>query len=210
MKSTYLLLFFTLITYLTLACGISFYLRNDGNTKCFVDSFPTDSIVTGNIEITPPIQGRALWTRISEGERTVYENSNMYEKATFGFTAVEHGDYSFCFKDVGNDGAPTRLVTIKFLSESEALKKQKYEDIAKREQLKPIEVQLRIAEDLANTLHKEFSEMKEHEKEHRDTSESINTRVQNYSMLSLIIVAALGIWQVIYLRRYFKAKKIID
>lgn len=41
-------------------------------------------------------------------------------------------------------------------------------------------------------------------------TESTNTRVLYFSIFSMGILLALATWQVLYLRRFFKAKKLIE
>ena len=52
--------------------------------------------------------------------------------------------------------------------------------------------------------------MKQREEEMRSTNESTNSKVLYFSVFSMGCLMSLAIWQVLYLRRYFKAKKLID
>lgn len=104
-----------------------------------------------------------------------------------------------------------------------------YDDIAKAEKLKPLEVELRRLEDLSDSIVNDFAYMRQREEEMRGTngklacyftrysliiiyyvSESTNNRVLYLSIFSMLVLLALALWQVLYLRRYFKAKKLID
>ncbi|KAL0602002.1 LOW QUALITY PROTEIN: Transmembrane emp24 domain-containing protein 10 [Plecturocebus cupreus] len=82
--------------------------------------------------------------------------------------------------------------------------------IAKVEKLKPLEVELRRLEDLSESIVNDFAYMKKREEEMRDTNESTNTRVLYFSIFSMFCLIGLATWQVFYLRRFFKAKKLID
>ncbi|XP_004399407.1 PREDICTED: transmembrane emp24 domain-containing protein 10 isoform X2 [Odobenus rosmarus divergens] len=53
-------------------------------------------------------------------------------------------------------------------------------------------------------------DMKKREEEMRDTNESTNTRVLYFSIFSMFCLIGLATWQVFYLRRFFKAKKLIE
>ena len=85
-----------------------------------------------------------------------------------------------------------------------------YKDIIEVEQLKPLEAQLRRLEDLSNEIVQDFAYMRKREEEMRDTNESTNTRVLYFSVFSMLCLLSLAVWQLFYLRRYFKAKKLID
>lgn len=85
-----------------------------------------------------------------------------------------------------------------------------YDDLAKAEKLKPLEVELRRLEDLSDSIVQDFAYMRQREEEMRSTNESTNARVLYLSIFSMLCLLGLATWQVLYLRRYFKAKKLID
>lgn len=103
--------------------------------------------------------------------------------------------------------------------------------MAKAEKLKPLELELRKLEDLAEAVVNDFARMKMREQEHRDTNgmssptsvhcrsalsssswlslESTNERLLLFSLISMGALLALAVWQVLYLKRYFRQKKLI-
>ena len=85
-----------------------------------------------------------------------------------------------------------------------------YDEIAKADQLKPLEVELRRLEELSLSIANAFFYMKKREEEMRDTNESTNSRVLYFSGFSMMCLIGLATWQVIYLRRFFKSKKLIE
>lgn len=76
--------------------------------------------------------------------------------------------------------------------------------------LKPLEIDLKRLEDLSDSIVQTFSIMRKREEEMRDTNESTNHRVLIFSIFSMCCLLGLATWQVLYLRRYFKAKKLIE
>ena len=56
----------------------------------------------------------------------------------------------------------------------------------------------------------DFQYMKQREEEMRDTNESTNSRVLYFSIFSMCCLIGLATWQVLYLRKFFKSKKLID
>ncbi|XP_023617940.1 transmembrane emp24 domain-containing protein 10 isoform X5 [Myotis lucifugus] len=102
---------------------------------------------------------------------------------------------------------PDQLVILDMKHGVEA---KNYEEIAKVEKLKPLEVELRRLEDLSESIVNDFAYMKKREEEMRDTNESTNTRVLYFSIFSMFCLIGLATWQVFYLRRFFKAKKLIE
>ncbi|KAH8551882.1 emp24/gp25L/p24 family/GOLD-domain-containing protein [Umbelopsis sp. PMI_123] len=85
-----------------------------------------------------------------------------------------------------------------------------YSKIAKAEKLAPLEVELRKLEKVVQEIWDEMEYLKTREAKMRDTNESTNERVQWFSIITLLTLISLGTWQVMYLRRFFKRKRLID
>lgn len=106
--------------------------------------------------------------------------------------------------------------------------------MAKKEHLKPLELELRKLEDKAEEIYKEMSYQREREEQMRDTNgellavlpyttpvaietaadfsppaESTNSRVLWFSVLSIVVLLGMGSWQIIYLRSFFKSSQLI-
>lgn len=103
--------------------------------------------------------------------------------------------------------------------------------IGEASKLKPLEVDLKRLEDLSDSIVLDFALMRKREEEMRDTNgnvygigysweskpltifyvtEKTNSRVLFFSIFSMCCLLGLATWQVLYLRRYFKAKKLIE
>lgn len=81
--------------------------------------------------------------------------------------------------------------------------------IEQSEKLKPIEVEMRIIEQMLKGIVDEMEYLKEREIRMRDTNESTNERVQWLSLLSMSFLVASGMWQLYYLKRFFQSKKLM-
>ena len=79
----------------------------------------------------------------------------------------------------------------------------------KEEHLTPLEQSLEKSIQAARNVLKEMDYMENREKRMRVTSDSINTRVQWFSYLSIAILLVVTYVQVTYLRRYFHKKKLM-
>lgn len=106
--------------------------------------------------------------------------------------------------------------------------------LGKAEKLKPMELELRRLEDLAESIVNDFAYMRAREEEMRDTNgenklrspvvthlllppttctcapESTNSRVLYFGLFSMLCLLFLAAWQIFYLRRFFQAKKLIE
>lgn len=72
------------------------------------------------------------------------------------------------------------------------------------EKLKPTEVELRRMEEVIAEVVREMDYLREREQKLRDTNESTNERVKWFAIGTMGMLVGLGVWQVIYLRAYFR------
>lgn len=72
------------------------------------------------------------------------------------------------------------------------------------EKLKPVETELRRMEEMVAEIVAEMDYLRTREQKLRDTNESTNTRVKWFAFGTMGMLVALGAWQVIYLRAYFR------
>lgn len=86
----------------------------------------------------------------------------------FAFTIEDYDMFEVCFESKGTGRIPDQLVILDMKHGVEA---KNYEEIAKVEKLKPLEVELRRLEDLSESIVNDFAYMKKREEEMRDTNE---------------------------------------
>lgn len=79
------------------------------------------------------------------------------------------------------------------------LNAQDFSDVAKKEHLQPIELELRKMEQLAEEIYTEAEYQRVREEAHRDTNESTGDRIKWFSVLSIAVVVAVAAAQVIIL-----------
>ena len=84
-----------------------------------------------------------------------------------------------------------------------------YAEVAKRERLKPIELELRRMEDVVKFLTSEIAYMRGREESMRNTSESTLERVQWLSMLSAVGTLTAGWVSMRSMKTWFQSKKLI-
>jgi len=72
------------------------------------------------------------------------------------------------------------------------------------EKLKPIETELRRLEEVVAEIVDEMDYLRQRELKLRDTNESTNERVKWFAIGTMSTLVALGAWQVVYLRAYFR------
>jgi hypothetical protein len=72
------------------------------------------------------------------------------------------------------------------------------------EKLKPVETELRRIEEVVAEIVAEMDYLRGREQKLRDTNESTNERVKWFAFATMGILVSLGVWQIVYLRAYFR------
>ncbi|KAK1150473.1 transmembrane emp24 domain-containing protein 10-like [Acipenser oxyrinchus oxyrinchus] len=183
--------------------SISFYLPVNSR-KCLREDIHKDVLVTGEYEVSEQPNTKTNLKITDSSGHLLYSKEDS-SKGKFAFTTEDYDMFEVCFERTGR--VPDQLVILDMKHGVEA---KNYEEIAKVEKLKPLEVELRRLEDLSESIVNDFAYMKKREEEMRDTNESTNTRVLYFSIFSMCCLIGLATWQVFYLRRFFKAKKLIE
>ncbi|TKR86481.1 hypothetical protein L596_011068 [Steinernema carpocapsae] len=198
-----------LILLVGLSSALRFHVPANGK-KCLKEEIHKNVVMTGEYELSEGI-GYTSSVHVTDTRgHTLYKRENFHEtKGKFAFTADEYDIFEICISShipAGQHGAD-REVSLLLKHGVEA---KNYEDIAKAEKLKPLEVELRRLEDLSESIVNDFAYMRKREEEMRSTNESTNSRVLYLSIFSMVCLIGLATWQVLYLRKYFKTKKLID
>ncbi|KKK20290.1 hypothetical protein P175DRAFT_0505158 [Aspergillus ochraceoroseus IBT 24754] len=84
-----------------------------------------------------------------------------------------------------------------------------WSSIQAQEKLKPIETDLRRIEEMVGEIVNEMEYLRAREQKLRDTNESTNERVKWFAFGTMGMLVGLGVWQVVYLRAYFRSKHLI-
>mmetsp|Transcript_1332 Transcript_1332/g.2170 ORF Transcript_1332/g.2170 Transcript_1332/m.2170 type:complete len:200 (-) Transcript_1332:22-621(-) len=172
--------------------------------RCVFDTMRKDVLATGEYTVLGQDTAQVsvdIQVTGPTGEEVFAQQKKEHGK--FGFTAQHDGDYNVCFK---NHDMVTRRIHLHLKSGAEA---KDLSEIVQRDHLKPLSVELlRIKETIAD-IGLELRKLQSREREMRDINETINSRVTWFSIFSVAVVASLGVWQVLHLKNYFAAKKLI-
>ncbi|KAH9807901.1 emp24/gp25L/p24 family/GOLD-domain-containing protein [Melampsora americana] len=85
-----------------------------------------------------------------------------------------------------------------------------YNAIAKAESLSGLEVEMRKLEGIIREIVEELNYLKRREAKMRDTNESTNWRINRFALITITVLFSSGLWQIWYLRRFFKRKNLIE
>eukprot|EP00053_Salpingoeca_punica_P001095 m.31940 g.31940 ORF g.31940 m.31940 type:complete len:207 (-) comp10810_c0_seq1:241-861(-) len=199
-----------LVALALVACASAVQFKLDaGSLKCLKEDVYKDVLVVGEYDITEDANSHVILEIKDSRGHPVYRKEDAL-KGKFAFTSDDNDVFDICFlnnpKDADNIVEHQRNVHLDVKAGVEA---RSYDKVAEAEKLKPLELELRRLEDLSESIVLDFARMKKREEEHRDTNESTNSRLLNFSIFSMVCLLVLALWQVLYLKRYFKQKKLI-
>ncbi|XP_060829613.1 transmembrane emp24 domain-containing protein bai [Bombus pascuorum] len=203
------------VTLLAYAHGIRFYLEPNA-FKCLKEEVQANVLVAGEYEVsmTPAVKTEYI-IRDSKGDILSKKDDIPHGKMLkFSFVTETYDTFEICF--MAHAIQPSFSGNIKQIKQEihlitkRGIEAKNYEGIGEAAKLKPSEVELKRLEDLSEAIVQDFARMRKNEEEMRDTNEATNTRVLYFSIFSICWLLLLSIWQVLYLRSFFKAKKLIE
>lgn len=176
--------------------GFNFFIA-PGQTICFREDLLSETLAV--VEVNSQDE---FGLRIQDsGNYFLYEKTHNTHK--YSWTAFNSGVYSCCV--FATQAQETRVE----FSLKKGVRAKDYSHIAKTNNLKGIEVSLKKLGELGKDVHKKIKYLREREEQLRNTNDTIHNRVIVYSISTICILLALGITQIMYLKRFFKSKKMI-
>ncbi|RPA87990.1 ERV25 protein [Ascobolus immersus RN42] len=125
------------------------------------------------------------------------------------FTSHADAPFDVCFENNLREGVhfgPSRNIELDVDIGADA---KDWSAVQAAEKLKPVELELRRIEAMVGEIVAEMEYLRRREQKLRDTNESTNERVKWFSFMTIGTLCGLGIWQVFYLRAYFRSKHLI-
>ncbi|KAH8404998.1 hypothetical protein KR215_004169 [Drosophila sulfurigaster] len=166
--------------------------------KCLKEDIQANQLVMGEYEVSD-VPGQVIDYVARDTKGHILSQKEHITKGKFSFMSEIYDTYEICFiskvpphqRGIGQE---VSLVTKK------GVETKSYEGV----------IDLKRLEDLSDSIVRDFALMRKREEEMRDTNEKTNSRVLFFSIFSMCCLLGLATWQVLYLRRYFKAKKLIE
>ena len=184
-----------------------------GKTLCFAEEVMRDELCVGDFKI-PRDQATGLsgvsvhvtgpTPLATGGLAKVFFSKQQAFEGKFALTGMETGSHRICFKSKAKTLARVSLV-IKV-----GVAAKDFHAIAKKSHLAPVEIELNKLLDSVTEIHAEQLYSRAREEDLRDTNESTADRVKWFSILTIVVLLCLGLWQIFYLKQYFRSKKLVD
>jgi hypothetical protein len=178
--------------------------------KCFREELVDNFDVYGEYDVGPG-HSQKIDFRVIDSKGDLLVDRRNVKSGDFSFKTKEGGEHSFCFFNRLSAGAPyhqglSRRISFDVLTGSETFD---YEQLARKEHLKPVEVNLRMMEDIVKGIHAEYVYFRNRESGMRGLTESTNWRITYIGLLSIFLMFGLAAGQIYYLRTFFIKKKLI-
>ncbi|VDP86737.1 unnamed protein product [Echinostoma caproni] len=121
----------------------------------------------------------------------------------FTFTSHQGGEYRICSERSVSAGFRVHL---DFAVGEQAIN---YGEIATKDRLNEFELRIRQLQDQVQSIAKDQNYQRVREEYFRQLSESTSHRVTYWSLGQLLLLCAIGFWQMRHLRAFFQAKKLV-
>lgn len=170
-------------------------------TMCFGEELGSQTLIVGNIDSQPA--GEILDVSVMSPNGEVLFSKNLTNFAKFSFTAIDSGTHSICLTNQGLDLLPVNLDV------KTGVRAKDYSKIASTKEMKELDYRVKMYQDLIKQIHSRMQTLREREEQMRTTNLTIHSRVISYSVCTIVLLFALAIVQILYLKRFFRAKKMI-
>ncbi|KAF9949382.1 emp24p/erv25p- protein [Mortierella alpina] len=205
-----------LLSILPSVFGFYFYLEGS-EQKCFTEELPKETMVTGvyhaeewNEETQKFVNNKEVKLEVTAEEmpagNAVY-NHKLSSQGTFKFTSAESGEHIICFTtSTAGWFSSTKIrltldMTVRdLLDDATEASEESLSDLAQRVR----ELNHKVAD-----MRREQLYLRDHEKNFRDKSESINSQTVLWTLVQLAIIGGASSTQLHSLRRFFEAKKLV-
>ncbi|KAI8809073.1 emp24/gp25L/p24 family/GOLD-domain-containing protein [Cladochytrium replicatum] len=198
--------------------ALYFYLDRS-EQKCFLEELPKDTTVVGiykteewdpntnSFKVNPGLGMQILVEELPDRKQLV--KSKGAGEGRFTFTTSAAGDHQICLQTnstVGWFSTSRAKVHLDMLfgepstDTTSAVKKEVLNDLAARIK----DLTSRIA-----AIRREHKYQRDREESWRDTSERVNSRVLNWTLIQIVVLVLTCFWQLRHLKSFFIAKKLV-
>lgn len=178
--------------------------------KCLKEEMRKNLLAVGEYEVSS-LPGTNVDFQITDSKgHTALLRDNVDGKGKFAVTSDEDDIYDFCFAYSSSPHTSHQLLPREVNLDVRLGVEAKQYDSTSTDKLQKLEADLTKLEDLTNSIIDDFAHLKRRESEMQDTNASTSNRVFWQTVISIIVVLGLAGWQVMYLRQFFRSRKLID
>lgn len=178
--------------------------------KCLKEKMRKNLLAVGEYEVSS-LPGTNVDFQITDSQgHTALIRTNVDGKGKFAVTSDEDDIYDFCFTYTSSPHSSHQLLPREVNLDVRLGVEAKQYDAASTDKLQKLEADLTKLEDLTNSVIEDFAHLKRRESEMQDTNASTSNKIFWQTIISVLVVVGLAGWQVLYLRQFFRSRKLID
>ncbi|KAI9256503.1 emp24/gp25L/p24 family/GOLD-domain-containing protein [Phascolomyces articulosus] len=209
------LLLISLAIFAQVSDALYFYLEGS-EKKCFLEELPKETMVTGTYKaeqfsavqnqwiVNPELSIQITVEELPQEHIVVDRKASAQDR--FTFTSAESGDHSICLSVVSSswfDSTKTRM-TFDMDFDDPAGDHHDHKETLSAMAMRIHELNQRVQD-----IRREQSFQREREAEFRDQSELTNSRVVWWTIMQLVVLGAICVWQMRHYKHFFVAKKLV-
>lgn len=179
-----------------------------GQASCFIVRAVVGVPITGTYEVIQPdpnfikvkVKGPKGFVHFEKKPEPGAEDKETDSEGFFSFDSDIEGDYEMCIHNgsiLKNDGIP-RVVAFNFRAVPQG--QQDYQFVGLQSELTDLSEGLELLKD-----HQSY--MNQREDVHKAAVDSINMKVMCWTVLEAVILVAMSVWQILYIRSFFETKR---
>jgi len=198
---------FTAAPGLALDSNAYFYLT-EGIERCFIEELPAQTILIADYQF-PEAAAKQVNVRISGPDGSGIDET-AEAVGRLAFHSVVAGEHKVCIKST-SAAWPEASKSAKFFLKLEihGNDAELTPDAAKKSDLSSLEQELETLDNQVDLILKDLEYAKTQEQHFRDQSERINLRIMWWSLFQTLLLLLSGVWQIVHLQNFFRAKKLV-
>lgn len=185
-----------------------------GEVRCFYESLKTGELLIGDVDTTVEksgsfVEDNALTISITVDETFDDDQRVMNQKSShsgdFAFTALESGEHRVCFKPSYPVDTTSRIrMSIDFQIEN-----VKVLDSKKKGSVEALKKRVGQLSNRLMTIRRQQDHIRENEAVFRNESETANSKIAFWSVVQILVLAAVCVFQLRYLKNFFVKQKVV-
>ncbi|KAG1334435.1 putative Transmembrane emp24 domain-containing protein p24delta9 [Cocos nucifera] len=183
-----------------------------GKPKCITEDIKLHAMAVGKYIVvksddsSPLPDTHRVIARISSPDGNIIHSADNVESGNFAFNAYEAGEYLACFWTPVHK--PPTTVTLE-LDWRTGIATKDWTNIAKKEHLDVMELELFKLRDTIQSIHEEMFDLRLREEEMQGINRTTNSRMAWLSLLSLVVCLSVAGMQLWHLKTFFERKKLL-
>ncbi|KAI9489680.1 emp24/gp25L/p24 family/GOLD-domain-containing protein [Zychaea mexicana] len=209
------LLLVSLAIFAQVSDALYFYLEGT-EKKCFLEELPKETMVTGTYKaeqfsavqnqwiVNPDVRIQITVEELPQ-EHVVVERQNAASDR-FTFTSADSGDHSICLSVVSSSWFDSTKTRMTFDMDFDDPSSDHHDH---KETLGAMAMRIHELNQRVQDIRREQAFQREREAEYRDQSELTNSRVVWWTIMQIVVLGAICVWQMRHYKSFFVAKKLV-